>query len=139
MIIGGRQSGGSGGRRGRHRVVKGGAGRRRIGGRESGGPDGRVRRLEFGVPGARQVGQRRDFRSQRDALGHFEPGAVADLVATRVLVDGDGAALAAQDRLVGQRFGANVARLGIRMANGHKLVRLLQFALVLFLVLVLLN
>lgn len=94
-----------------------------------------MRRLQFGVARARQVGQRGHFRSQRDALGHFEARAIVDLIAARVLVHRDGATFATQGGLVGQRFGTHVARLRIRMANGHKLVRLFQFALVFFLVL----
>lgn len=50
---------------------------------------------------------------------------------------GDRLTLAAQGRLVGERLGADVARLRVRMAHGHELVRLLPLGLLLLLLLVL--
>ena len=96
-------------------------------------------RLKFGVSRSRQIGQRRHFRSQRDTFGHFESRTIADLIPAGILVNGDGATLTTKGRLVGQRFRTDVARLRIRMTNGNELMRLFQFALLLFLVLVLIH
>ena len=93
-------------------------------------------RLEFGVSRFRQIGQRKHFRSQRDTFGHFESCTISDLIPARILVKGDGATLTTKGRLIGQRFRIDVARLRIRMTNGNELMRLFQFALLLFLVLI---